>query len=64
MWTSHPDLEAMISSCWNIEVEGIAMFSIAKKLKNVIKNIKFWNKLDFGHIFDEKDEKKDHLHKV
>ena len=37
------------------------MFRISQKLKNVKRNIKVWNKLDFGNIFQEKDEKIDQL---
>ena len=39
-------------------MEGTAMFRIAQKLKNVKRNIKVWYKSDFGHIFQEKVEKK------
>ena len=51
MWITHPTLETKISSWWNIEVEGTAMYKVAQKLKNVKRNIKIWNKSDFGHIF-------------
>jgi hypothetical protein len=40
-------------------VEGIAMFRVAKKLRNVKCNIKVWNKTDFGHIFQAKEEMSD-----
>ena len=56
-----PPLETKISSWWNIEVEGTAMYMVAQKLKNVKRNIKVWNKLDFGHIFQDKDEKTDKI---
>ena len=61
MWISHLALETKISSWWNIELEGTTMFRVAQKLKNVKRNIKFWNKTNFGHLFQEKDEKTDQL---
>ena len=56
MWTSHPDLQNKICYWWGVEVEGIAMFSVAKKLTNVKQMIKVQNKIDFGHIFQDKEE--------
>ena len=61
MWLSHPALEGNISHWWSIEVEGTAMYRVAQKLKNVKRNIKSWNRTDFGDIFQEKDEITDRL---
>lgn len=54
MWTLHPSLENLIKEWWSIRVEGTAMFKVAAKLKNVLKNIKIWNKETFGNIFQNK----------
>ena len=32
------------------------MFKVTRKLSNVKRKIKVWNKSDFGHIFKEKEE--------
>ena len=56
MWLSHPALEGNISHWWNLEVDGTAMYRVSQKLKNVKRNIKSWNRTNFGHIFQEKDE--------
>ena len=56
MWTSHPDLVEKVKSWWAIDVEGLAMFRVTRKLSNVKRKIKVWNKIDFGHIFKEKED--------
>ena len=56
MWTSHPNLLDKVKFWWGIDVEGIAMFRVARKLRNVKRKIKVWNKIDFGHIFHEKED--------
>ena len=61
MWISHLGLETKIYSWWNIVMEGTTMYRVAQKLKNMKRNIKFWKKSDFGHIFQDKDEKTDHI---
>lgn len=40
MWTSHPNLEKSIANWWNLDVNGTAMYKVAKKLKNIKTNIK------------------------
>ena len=55
MWTSHPGLVEKVKSWWAIEVEGSTMFRVTRKLSNVKRKIKVWNKIDFGHIFKEKE---------
>ena len=32
------------------------MFRVSKKLSNVKRMIKVWNKMDFGHIFHDKGD--------
>lgn len=60
MWTSHPDLLDRVKLWWDLDVEGMTMFRVSRKLSNV-KRIKFWNKTDFGHIFHEKEDLSDKL---
>ena len=64
MWITHLELESKISSWWNIEVVGTAMYRVAHKLKNVKRNIKIWNKSNFGHIFQDKDDKSNQLYLI
>ena len=56
MWTSHPNLLDKVKSWWGIEVEGTTMFRVARKLSNVKRKIKVWNKMDFGHISHDKED--------
>ena len=37
------------------------MFKVSRKLRNVKRMVKVWNKSDFGHIFHEKDDLSDKL---
>ena len=37
-------------------MEGTAMFRVAKKLNNVKRMVKAWNKSDFEHIFSLKED--------
>ena len=55
MWTSHPDLLDKVKLWWGIDVEG-ATNRVARKLSNVKRMIKVWNKMDFGHIFHDKED--------
>lgn len=64
MWISHPDLLNRISNWWSMEGEGTAMFRVTKKLSNMKWMIKIWNKMDFGHIFQEKEEISDKLSSI
>ena len=54
MWTLHPGLESLIKEWQDIQVEGITVFKVVAKLKNVKKMIKIWNKNTFGNIFENK----------
>ncbi len=55
MWTSHLDLLDKVKFWWSLEVEGSAMFRVARKLSNVKRIVKIWNKTNFGNIFHEKN---------
>ena len=61
MWTSHPNLLEKVKLWWGMDVEGTTMFRVARKLRNVKRMIKVWNKTDFGHIFQEKEDLSDKL---
>ena len=37
-------------------MEGATRFKVARKLSNVKRMIKFWNKMAFGHIFHDKED--------
>ena len=39
-----------------IDVEGSTIFRVTRKLINVKRKITIWNKIDFGHIFKEKQD--------
>ena len=59
----HPQFESKLIEWWNIDVDGIALYRIASKLKNVKKEVKVWNKECFGNIFEIK-EKIEELQKI
>lgn len=64
MWSLHPDLLDKVKCWWEIEVEGSAMFRVTRKLSNVKRMIKVWNKMDFGHIFHDKEELSEKLSSI
>ena len=45
-------------------MEGTAMFRVARKLNNVKRMVKAWNKSDFGHIFSIKEDLSTNLSSV
>ena len=51
MWMQHPQFAGKLEEWWNIKIDGSALFRVTSKLKNVKKNVKFWNKNCFGNIF-------------
>ena len=54
MWTSHLDLLDKVKLWWGVDVGGIAIFRVSRKLSNIKRMVKVWNKIEFGHIFHEK----------
>lgn len=36
-------------------MEGTAMYKVDKKFRNIKMEIRKWNKMDFGNIFQSKD---------
>ena len=61
MWMQHPWLESKLVEWWNIDVQGIALFRVAAKLRNVKKEVKIWNERCFGNIFESKASIKEDL---
>ena len=55
MWFAHPSLSDKIREWWGIDVDGISMYKVAKKLKNIKMEIRKWKKMDFGNIFQSKE---------
>lgn len=51
MWLTHPSLLNYVKEWWNVQVEGTAMFHIAKKLRIVKDKVRKWIKETFGDIF-------------
>jgi len=51
MWTSHPNLLERIRVWWSIEVEGTTMFRVSRKLSNVKRMVKAWNKSDLATFY-------------
>ncbi|XP_059068841.1 uncharacterized protein LOC131859266 [Cryptomeria japonica] len=58
MWLLAPDIHDNISKWWNVDIQGTAMFRVAKKLSNVKSNIQLWNKSSFSNIFQIKEKLK------
>ena len=55
MWSAYPSLSDKIKEWWGIDVDDTTMYKLAKKLKNIKMEIRKWNKMDFGNIFQSKD---------
>lgn len=51
MWLSHPSLYSSIKSWWYVEIDGTALFCIAKKLKVAKEKDRKWNKETFVDIY-------------
>lgn len=52
-WLTHLDFNNLINAVWkNFKPpDGTKMYQFQQKLKNLKNNIKHWNKLTFGNIF-------------
>ena len=61
MWMQHPHFKSKLEEWWNIEVEGIALYKVATKLRNVKKESRIWNKRCFENIFEIKPKIKEEL---
>lgn len=58
------EIQDKILEWWNIDIQGMTMFRIVKKLSNVKSNIQRWNKSTFGNIFKAKEKLKLELAEV
>lgn len=54
MWLSHQNLSSSMKDWWNVQVDGSAMFWVAKNLRHVKERVKKWNREIFGDIFVQK----------
>ncbi|XP_059066442.1 uncharacterized protein LOC131857750 [Cryptomeria japonica] len=54
MWLSHPNISNSVKDWWNVQVDGFAMFQVAKKLRHVKERVKKWNREVSGDIFVQK----------
>ena len=53
-WLQHPQFESKLVDWWSIDIDGMTLYRIASKLKNVKREVKTWNKNCFGNIFEKK----------
>ncbi|XP_057468132.1 uncharacterized protein LOC130757384 [Actinidia eriantha] len=50
IWENHESFVDLVSSSWNMQIEGNAMYILCKKLKALKDPLKSLNKLHFSHI--------------
>ncbi|GFY95994.1 hypothetical protein Acr_11g0003000 [Actinidia rufa] len=50
MWSQHENFLDLVSSSWNMRVEGTAMYRLCKKLKALKEPLKAMNRHNFSHI--------------
>lgn len=53
MWTSHPEYLDTVKQAWNIEVTGVPMFKVVRKLKSCKYHLKNLNKQHYDKIADK-----------
>jgi len=53
IWLSHPDFISNIENWWaeDLQIQGLSMFLLHKRLKHIKMNLKVWNKDIFKNIF-------------
>ena len=64
MWLQHPQFESKLVEWWSIDIDGMTLYRIASKLKNVKREAKTQNKNSFGNIFENKSVIKEEILKT
>lgn len=54
MWLMDSRFMECVNNWWQVNMDESVMYKIAKKLNFVKQNLRRWNKVSFGHIFDNK----------
>ena len=56
IWLTHLDFISNIEKWWtkDMHVQGTKMFLLHKILKHIKHKLKYWNKNEFGNIFEAK----------
>eukprot|EP00253_Pinus_taeda_P010316 PITA_10316 len=56
IWLSHPDFISNIANWWaeDLNIQGSRMFLLQKKLKHIKLRLKYWNRNEYGNIFEAK----------
>lgn len=50
MWMTHPNFKESLKNWWRNSVEGMTLFRVQKKLKDVKIKLNKWNKEVFGNL--------------
>eukprot|EP00253_Pinus_taeda_P016024 PITA_16024 len=56
IWLTHPDFISNIAKWWteDLQIQGTGMFLLHKRLKHIKLRLNYWNKNEFGNIFEVK----------
>jgi len=63
---THPNFIRNIEKWWtkDIQVQGNKMFLLHKRLKHIKLRLKYWNKNEFGNIFEAKKVVECKIHEI
>lgn len=50
MWVDHPTFLEVVEEAWKMEVRGIPMYKLVKRLKNLKKDLRALNKAAYSDI--------------
>lgn len=53
MWERDPALPEVVARAWNVNLPAGDLGSVAGSLKELMKNLKVWNKEKFGNVLKE-----------
>lgn len=64
MWITHKDFKDKLKEWWEVKIHGTTMYKLTKKLDEVRRNLKIWNKKEFKSIYYRKNFLKRRIEEV
>ncbi|KAK1323945.1 hypothetical protein QJS10_CPA02g01070 [Acorus calamus] len=64
VWLQHDSFMPTLCAAWELDIDGSAMFKLAKKLQHTKRILKAWNIEHFGIVLDKLKEGKELLNSV
>ncbi|KAG0480185.1 hypothetical protein HPP92_011043 [Vanilla planifolia] len=56
IWLQHPDFAELVKTSWSAPIAASGMFKLAGKLARLKAELKTWNRIAFGNIFERKNQ--------